>query len=71
MDRKLSKKELIELVEKICTVRGNEEQLDNWIEIIEKETGCPEVSHYIYWEEESLSPKEIVEKALSYKPILL
>ena len=71
MERKLSKEELIELVEKICNVCGNEEQLDKWIEIIEKETGCLEVSDYIYWEEEKLSPKEIVEKALSYKPILL
>ncbi|BDR76721.1 bacteriocin immunity protein [Clostridium tetani] len=71
MDRKLRKEELIELVEKICNVCGNEEQLDNWIEIIEKEIGCPEVSDYIYWEEENLLPKEIVEKALSYKPILL
>lgn len=71
MDKKLRKEELIELVKKICNVCGNEEQLDNWIEIIEKETGCPEVSDYIYWEEENLSPKEIVEKALSYKPILL
>lgn len=71
MDRKLSKEELIDLVEKICDVCGDEDQIDNWIEIIEKETGCPEVSDYIYWEKENLSPKEIVETALSYKPILL
>ncbi|SFB31135.1 hypothetical protein [Clostridium frigidicarnis] len=68
MDRKLSKEEL---VTKICNVYGNEEEIDNWIEILEKERGCPEIADYIYCDQDNLSPKEIVDKALSYKPILL
>jgi hypothetical protein len=71
MDKRLSKEELTELVTKICNVCGNEEEINSWIEILENETGCPEVSDYIYWDEDNLLPKQIVEKALSYRPISL
>jgi hypothetical protein len=71
MDKKLSKVELIDLVTKVCKACGSEEEIDKWIEIVENETGCPEVSDYIYWDKGNLSPEQIVEKALSYKPMYL
>jgi hypothetical protein len=71
MNRKLKKDELIELVTKIRVVEGSEEEIDNWIDIIENETGCPEISDYIFWSEEELNPEQIVNKALAYKPTVL
>lgn len=67
----MTKDELIDLVTKICNVCGSEEEIDNWLDILEKETGYPEVSDYIYWNKDNLSPKQIVDKVLSYKPISL
>jgi len=67
----LSKKELVELVDKIMQGEGTEEEIDEMINLLEKNVPHPEVSHLIFWPEKELTPEEIVEEALNYKPILL
>lgn len=71
MESKLSKLELIELVEKIMKSKGTEEEIDNMIEEIERNVPHPEVSDLIFWNEEELTPEQIVDIALAYKPIQL
>jgi len=71
MTNKLSREELIILVEKIINCEGTEEEIDQMIEIVEKNVPHPEVSDLIFWDEEDLSPEQIVDKALNYKPIIL
>jgi len=66
----MSKEELIELVEKIKKCEGTEEEIDDMIELLEKNVPHPEVSDLIFWGEEK-TPQEIIELALSYKPIIL
>ncbi len=66
----MSKEELIKLVEKIKNCEGTEEELDGMIELLENNVPHPEVSDLIFWGEEK-TPQEIVELALSYKPIML
>jgi hypothetical protein len=39
--------------------------------LLEDNVPHPEVSDLIFYTEEKLTPEEIVERALSYKPILL
>ncbi len=65
----LNRNELIELVSKIIAVEGTEEEIDEMLNLFEKNVPDPEAVDYIYYTE--LSPEEIVDKALSYKPIIL
>ena len=71
MENKLSRLELIELVEKIMKSNGAEEEIDNMIEELERNVPHPEVSDLIFWNEEELTPEQIVDIALAYKPIQL
>ena len=65
----MSREELIELVKKIMKCEGTEEEVDNMIDILEKNVIDPEVTNYIFYEENT--PEEVVDKALAYKPIIL
>lgn len=69
---KLSKLKLIKLVNKICNAENkDEEELDRWLTLLEQNVPDPEVSDLIFHSDENLTPEEIVEKALSYKPIIM
>jgi len=67
----LSKEELIELVRKIMNLEGNEEEIDNMIELLKHSVPHPEVSDLIYRNENELTAEQVVEQALSYKSIQL
>ncbi|CAN7762250.1 bacteriocin immunity protein [Paenibacillus sp. LjRoot56] len=67
----LIKEELIVLVRKIMNVEGSEEEVDNMIELLKSSIPLPEVSDLIYWNENELTAEQVVEQALSYKPIQL
>lgn len=70
MESKLNKEKLIDLVKDIMDVKGKtEEQLVELLEVLKKNVPHPAPSDLIYWE--NLTPEEIVDKALSYKPIQL
>ena len=71
MLKKLTREELISLVSKIVECEGTEEQIDEMIEIVKNNVPHPEVSDLIYWNEEDLTPEQIVDIALAYKPIQL
>jgi hypothetical protein len=65
---KLTKEELISIVEKILNADGPEEELDNLIDKVEESVPHPNVSDLIFWNEEELSAEEIVNRVLNYKP---
>ena len=69
--KKLTRDELINLVNKIVECKGSEEEINKMIEVLEKNVPNPEVSDLIYWNEEELTSEQIVDKALKYKPIQL
>ncbi|MFD0713195.1 hypothetical protein [Paenibacillus sp. GCM10027626] len=52
-------------------IEGTEEEIDRMIELLEQSVPHPEVSDLIFWNEIELTPEQVVEKALSYKPIQL
>lgn len=66
---KLSRDELIELVRKIKNCEGNEEEIDDMISLLMQNVIDPQVTDYIYYDEKT--PEEVVDLALSYKPIQL
>lgn len=66
----LSRTELVSLVCQIADSKSSDD-VAIWMEKIIKETGSPHVGEYIFYSEPELSPEQVVEKALSYKPIQL
>ena len=67
----LSRKQLIKLVEKIKNAQGTEKEIDDMIALLGRNVPDPEVTDLIFWNEENLTSEQIVDKALSYKPIIL
>ena len=65
----MTRDELILLVDKIMICQGTENEIDEMIKLLEKNVIDPEVTNYIYYEENT--PEEVVDKALAYKPIIL
>ena len=71
MLKKLTREELINLVNRIVKCEGSEEEIDEMIEVVKRNVPHPEISDLIYWNKEELTPEQIVDKALEYKPIQL
>ncbi|WP_243526302.1 bacteriocin immunity protein [Bacillus pseudomycoides] len=71
MFKKITKEELISLVRKLVECEGTEEEIDEMIEVVERNVPHPEVSDLLYWNDEELTPEQIVDIALAYKPIQL
>ncbi|WP_186577130.1 bacteriocin immunity protein [Aquibacillus kalidii] len=67
MYQKLTFKELVELVNKICNPKLSDEEVSEYIEILEENVPHPASSDLIFWNDEVLSPEEVVEVALAYK----
>jgi hypothetical protein len=66
----MTKNELIALVTEIMKPQGkSEEELDNLLGLLHKNVPHPSPSDLIYWE--NLTPEQVVDKALAYKPIQL
>ena len=65
----MTREEMIALVEKIKKCQGSEKEIDEMIELLERNVSNPEVTNYIFYEENT--PEEVVDKALAYKPIFL
>lgn len=81
MNGKLTRAELIDLVRKIKEFDGSinpahDYQIE-WLETLKQNVPDPCVSNYIFWSRDytspprELTPEEIIDKALSYKPIIL
>lgn len=67
----LSRNELIDLVERIMKDQGNEQEIDQWLVMLEQHVPHPEISNLIFWNDKDWSAAEIVDMALAYEPILL
>lgn len=78
----MTKKELVELSNKIINVEGTEDQIDEWMDLFDKNVPHPNGSNLFYYPEKYNSRKddiseynptveEVIELALAYKPITL
>lgn len=66
----LTREQIIGLINKILDVeKYTEEEIDAFLDALEKGVMDPCISNYIYWDE--LTPEEIADRVLSYKPIYL
>lgn len=65
-----SREQIIEIVKRIKECKyASEAEADKDIELLEKGVVDPNISDYIFWDD--LTPEEIADKALAYKPIQL
>lgn len=67
----MENKELLELIRKLSNGEGNDQEAQEWLETINKNVPFPNVSELIFYNQPELSPEEILQKALDYKPIIL
>jgi hypothetical protein len=68
---KLSREELVRLVTKIMTTEGTEAEIDESVEAVSRAVPHPEWTNLAFYDERNLTPEQVVEEALAYKPILL
>ncbi|HEX9509494.1 MAG TPA: hypothetical protein VF939_03365 [Puia sp.] len=65
----MTREELIELVKKISTADGTEDEINKMVELLKQNVPDPRVTNHIFYAE--LTPEEVVDRALAYKPIQL
>jgi hypothetical protein len=66
VDERLSRADLIRLVEQISASAGTEEEISQKLTLLERNVLDPEVSGYIFWPDRPMSAEEIVDRALAY-----
>ena len=65
-----SKEQIINLINQILDVENHtEDEINRLVEKLESGVIDPNISDYIFWD--NLTPEQIADKALSYKPICL
>lgn len=71
MSSQMSREELISLVSRIMTGEDSEEVGDRLVTQLMENVIDPQVTEYIFYSSPQLSPEEVVDKALAYRPIQL
>ncbi|MGQ3549257.1 MULTISPECIES: e9imm peptide [Streptomyces] len=69
----MSREEAIRLVQRLMdSTYADEAECDAMIAALERGTGCPHISDYIFWDfDPELTAAKIVDRAISYKPFAL
>ncbi|MFD0367740.1 e9imm peptide [Streptomyces sp. NPDC127114] len=68
----MSREEAISLVQRLMTAEGiSEAEQDEMLEALENGLVCPHISDYIFWNPTELTAEQVVDKALTYRPIAL
>ena len=68
MSDKLTREELVQLVERIQNAQGAEEEIDTMIDRLQASVPHPAVSDLIFYTDEEMTAQQIVEVALAYQP---
>ena len=71
VEESLGRDDLVRLVARILAAEGTEEEIAGMVTRLRRNVPDPQVSNYIFWSDPQLTPEEIVDRALAYKPILL
>ena len=66
----LTREEIIDIVSKLQNGGyGTAEEADRSVELLKRGVTDPHITDYIFFDD--LTPEEVADKALSYKPIML
>jgi hypothetical protein len=72
--QRLTRTEMIELIERLMRGEGDDDEAGAWIEALERSIPNPHVSDLIFYPqkaEETLTAEQILDKAFTYRPIEL
>jgi hypothetical protein len=69
----MTRAELIRLIKQIIDHRGSEEEMTELMDLLHRSTVHPEPSNLIFWppNNQELTPEQIADEMLNYKPIVL
>ncbi|MEE1818305.1 e9imm peptide [Streptomyces sp. SP18ES09] len=68
----MTRDEAITLVSRLMNAEPSDEESTKILDALHQGSGCPQISDYIYWPSTSdPTAEQIVDRALSYKPIAL
>lgn len=67
----MNRDDLVSLVTAIMEARGSEQEVDEMLNQLERSVPDPNVSDLIYYSDPELTPEQVVEAALRYKPFAL
>ncbi|OME96768.1 MULTISPECIES: bacteriocin immunity protein [Paenibacillus] len=67
----LTRAQIVDLVTRLYNGDGSEEEVEEWIELLQRNVPHPDISNLIFWPEKDLTPEEIVKEAFHYKPIYI
>jgi hypothetical protein len=71
---RLTRKEMIALVERLMRGEGDEAEAGEWIEQLARSLPNPHIGQIIFWpepDEQDLTAEQIVDKAMRYRPFAL
>lgn len=72
MSSRMTKQELVGLVSKLMNADyASEEERNILIDLLENNVLHPEVTDLIFYPDKEMTPEEVVELALVYRPIIL
>lgn len=71
MSDQLSREELVDLVRRIVDMEGTADQREQWVVLFNDSVAHPAGSDLIFRAGRQLSPEEVVDEALSYRPSAL
>jgi hypothetical protein len=71
MTENIPRDRLIEIIGQIMKSEGSEEEINEWINILENNVPHPAVSDLIFHGDRELTPEEVLNAALSYQSIRL
>lgn len=63
-----SRAELVDIVRRLQSATGTEDEQDQLLEVLRANVPDPRVSDLIFWPPSELSPDEIIDHALAYRP---
>jgi hypothetical protein len=69
----MTRAELIKLIKQIRDHRGSEEEMSELMDLLYRSTAHPAPSNLIFWppNNQELTPDQIADEMLNYKPIVL
>lgn len=63
--------QLLAMIRRIMESDGTEEEIDALTEVLEAHLHCPRLTDLMFYSKPELTPEQVLEQALAYKPIAL
>lgn len=69
--KRLTRTEMIELIERLMRGEGDDDEARAWIEALERSIPNPHILDLFFYDRSELTAEQILDKASAYRPIEL